>query len=220
MDWKILAVIIVAAAIILSGLFAKPGIDIFKGIKESLGNIISTFSPPQQNITGVSLNALLSAEKGEIRFGNLIDSIALEFVQTEFFVGTEKIVLNASANMKIEKFDGKLDYNFSGQASLDGKAETIFVSEIGIFPHEGKTVSVRGDIKTDSIKIYNTTLQKLSLNSSGILSSNEKFTAKIENEILELSDYKGDMEISGPLTKLKGFANKITIYGKNKISIE
>lgn len=216
MDWKILAAIIVAVAIVVSGLITTDVFsNVLSGLKQGFGGFLSSEKG------NISFSAALKIQD-TINTDTSASSIILDFSpNSDFYIGNEKFDFNlSSVLLEINNFTGNLKIEFSNKTiSINGNLEKILITNIGIIPHKEKTVSVRTEnLKVDSIKIYDISLQRFSYIADGTINT-DKAVINIDNEQLELGKFDGNIEVSDTVN-LNGLTDKILISGKQQISIQ
>ncbi len=217
MDWKILAVIIVAAAILISGLL---GSGTLGGIKDTLGKIFSGISLSGNISRDISLVGMISVREGNIKMQPQSLEVSTN-APSVLFLGNEKIELNQSSVINMNNFTGTAAVDFTKGIDIEGSAETIFISGIGIFPHEQSAIAVRASVSFDSAKFFDATSDKLYFNASGTVGLNGfKMTINLENEIIDIGKYKGQLNITANSVALEGLAESVSVLGNNSITVK
>ncbi len=219
MDWKILAVVIVATAIVISGLLGSS--DMLSGLKDSLGKVFSGFSLSGGNVSrDIYVVGILSVSEGNIKLQPQSLEISTN-APALLLVGNEKIELNQSSVINMNNFTGTAAVDFTKGIDIEGSAETIFISGIGIFPHEQSAIAVRASVSFDSAKFFDATSDKLYLNASGTVGLNGfKMTIKLENETVDVVKYKGQLNITANSVVLEGLAESVSVLGNNSITVK
>lgn len=221
MDWKVLAAVVVAAAIILSGFLSSS--DMLKGLKDSIPDLFSIFS--QNTTRSISLKADLNADLQTLELTDFDAITIISKNPSEIIAGKEKIDLSkeSSVNLSISKFLGKYTLNFvANTIGLEGKADKIYISTIGVIPTE-KIMTVKiSNFKAESIKITNTSFKILGskATSDNMAINDGKVALKLDNEDLKIENYNGDLDIRGSYVSLNGKLSRLAIAGKNKIEIK
>ncbi|MBU3957957.1 MAG: hypothetical protein KKB25_02695, partial [Nanoarchaeota archaeon] len=242
MDWKIIAALIVAVAIVVSGFAASGGInftgtaaaqpapaqnppaganplgDFLSGAKDAVANILTGTAPEKNVNRTLQVSASLSMEDSLLKLNAPASSVEIEFnAPASMNVGSEIIQLSGGAIIFIGNFSGRLDIYANNTVLIDGNAETIFVSNVGILPHEQKTVSVKAATFAKSVEIYNTSADSLDFNATGSLSAAlGKVAIKLYNEPLRIQNFRGNMRVSGTSLVLDGFSTNILAAGGEK----
>lgn len=242
-DWKIIAALVVAVAIVVSGFLASGGVNFsgtdslqapaqnpqsgsdpignfLTGAKDTVSNFLTgTTSEKNVNRT-LQVSGLLSMEDDVLNLNTPASSVVLEFsTPTSINIGSERIDFSEGTKVTVGNFVGKLDIYSNSTAIIDGNAETIYVSDIGILPHTQKTVSMKTATNLKSIKIYNASSDSLNFNATGILDTGQgKVAIKVGSEPVQVENFKGDLDISGADIKMEGLSTRV-LLNKEKVSI-
>lgn len=215
MDWKIVALIIVAAVIIISGLLGSS--DVF-GNLQSIGKIFSGFA--STNVSrDISVTGIISVNEVSTKIQPQYLEVSTN-APAVLFIGNEKIELNHSSVISINNFSGSAAILIKG-IDIDGSAEAVYISDIGILPHEQSTITVRASsARFDSARFFGEA-DKLSFNASGSVGLNQfKIALKLDSEIIEIGKYRGQLNITGNSVMLEGFANAVSVSGNHSIVIK
>lgn len=240
MDWKIIAALVVGVAIVVSGFFGSGAVG---GIGASSPNP-SPYNPVGDFISGASgavngffskltldknLNRTLQVS-GSVTMQDSVlkldspspaSSVAIEATSPDLIVvGGEKISPSSGANISVDNFVGGIDLYQNGTVYADGSAESISLDGAAISSNSQKTVSVRIEALADGISIYNITLGVLYFNASGAINvGQEKAALKMENELLQIENFRGDLGASGAAINVTGFSTRILLNGKDKVVV-
>ncbi len=224
MDWKVLAAILVAVAIIISGFIGSgmklpsihlPDTGIFVNLKRGIGNILGT------NVTGhIPITATFSGG-GELKTGDA-KFIELKLkTASSFIIGSENMNVSPNSIIKINEFAGQVNINVKDRSlDIDGIAEKIYVSEIGILPHAGKTIAVKGSPEFYYLKIDNTAASGSLKADAGTMKINgKKIILNISNTSINPGNFAGNIEI-GDEVNLTGKTDEISVSGEHLIEIK
>lgn len=221
MDWKVLAVILVIVAIIVTGLLSSS--NALKGIKDSFTSLFSGVSKP--NAKGnISLTATILADITTLSLGDAeLISINSTRPDVQIMIGKEKLDLSNVNNafIQIENFTGKETIYLNNKTmSLEGNAEKVLVSPIGIIPVEKTaSISITG-LKADAIVISNLTIKQLSTGAIGQISvNNDKVSTRLDGDKITIDNYFGNLNVNNALG-LSGKAERISIIGNINIEIK
>ena len=231
MDWKIIAALVVAVAIVVSGFLASGGInfagtganpigDFLTGAKDAVSNILSGTASEKDINRTLRVSGSLSIEDGLLKLNSPASSVEIGFnTPASMNVGSEIIQLSDGETAVIGNFSGMLDIYANNTVLIDGNAETIYVSNIGILPHAQKTVSIKSASSARSIRVYNISVGSLNLNVSGSLDIGQgKVAIKAESEPLQIENFKGNLDISGASLAIEGLSEKV-LLNREKISV-
>ncbi len=247
MDWKIIAALIVAVAIVVSGFLSSGGFnlaappapsgtaaqnpsgsnplgpigDFFSGAADVVSNVFSG-TPAGKNVNRtLQVSGELSVESNAIILNTPANSVDVEFgAPVSMNVGSEKINFSDGKKISIGNFAGKLGIYANRTVILDGSAEIITVSGIGIIPHSQKAAQIKATASAKSIKAYNASAGSLAFNATGSMNiGNGKVILKPENELLMIENFMGNLDMSGASLALDGFSTKVMLNGKEKVSV-
>lgn len=245
MDWKVIAALVVAVAIVVSGFLVSGGVnipgvgstsetaqnppeaqsnpigDFLSSAKDAVSNaLIGTMAEKNINRT-LQVSGSLAMEDKALKLNTPASSIAIEFsAPASMNVGNQIINFSDVTRVSIGSFIGKLDIHANGTIIIDGNAETIHVSNIGILPHAQKTALLKVTANVKSAKIYNATADRLSFNATGSMGiGQERATLKISSEPVQIENFKGNMDISGSSLILEGLSTKVLLNNREKVSI-
>ncbi len=260
MDWKIIAALVVAVAIVISGFLASGGInftgtgasptepsqnpsaganpigDFLTGVKNAVSNPIGDFlsgakdavsnllsgTTPEKNINRtLQVSGSFLMDDNLLKLNSPASSVEIEFnTPASMNVGSEIIQLSDGMITSIGNFSGRLDIYTNNTILIDGNAEAIFLSNVGILPHAQKTMSIKASSSAKAIKIHNISASSLNLNVSGSLDIGQgKASLKAEKESLQIENFIGDLEISGNSLKIEGLSAKALIEGRERVSV-
>ncbi|MFZ3077738.1 MAG: hypothetical protein WA139_04740 [Candidatus Aenigmatarchaeota archaeon] len=238
MDWKVIAALVVAVAIVVSGFLASGGVnltgtaaapaqnppaganpvgDFLSGAKDAVSNLLTgTVSEKNINRT-LQVSGSLFMNDDVFRMNTQASSVVLNFnAPASMDIGNERINFSDETKISIGNFTGKLDIYSNATAIFDGSAETIDVSNIGILPHTQKTAQIKIAAPVQAIKIYNAGAS-LNLNATGSINVGQgKVVLKVTDESVRIENYKGNFDISGANINLEGLSTKVLL---EKISI-
>ena len=242
MDWKIIAALIVAVAIVVSGFLASGGInlagtaaaapaqnpstgtgsnpigDFLTGAKDAVSNLFSGTASEKNINRTLQVSGSLSLENDILRLNTPASSVVMNFITpASMDVGNERINFSDETKISIGNFTGRLDIYSNTTIIIDGSAETIDVSNIGILPHTQKTAPIRIAAPVQAIKIYNAGAGSLVFNATGSLNIGQgKIIIKASSEPVRIENYKGNFDISGANLIIEGLSTKVLL---DKISI-
>lgn len=239
MDWKVIAALVVAVAIVVSGFLASGGInlsgtaaapaqnpsaganpvgDFLNGAKDAVSNLL-TGTASEKNINRtLQVSGALSLENDVLRLNTPTSSVVLNFnTPASMDIGNERINFSGGTKISIGNFTGKLGIYSNATVLIDGSAETIDVSNIGILPHTQKTAPIKIAAPVQTIKIYNAGAGSLVFNATGSLNIGQgKVILKASSESIRIENYRGNFDISGPNLNLEGLSTKVLL---DRISI-
>ncbi len=244
MDWKIIAALVVAVAIVVSGFLASGGInltgdnfqlpvqnpqtssnpigDFLAGAKDAISNVLSgTGITTEKNINRtLQVSGTLAMEGNVLRFNSPASMIDLELSSANSInIGSERIDFPEGAKVSFGNFSGKLDIYPNYTVAADGTAETISASNIGIVPHSPKKVPVRLAASVKSAKLYNASIS-FNMNATGSLDVGQgRIALKVYSEPILIENFKGDVNIAGSNMVIDGYSTKVLISGSERISI-
>lgn len=247
MDWKIIAALVVAVAIVVSGFLASGGInltgtaaspsgpaqnplsgtgsnpigDFLTGAKDAVSNLLSGTATEKNINRTLQVSSSLSMEDGLLKLNSPASSVEIEFnTPASMNVGGEIIRLSDGVITSIGNFSGRLDVYANNTLLIDGSAENIYVSNVGILPHAQKTVSIKSASSAKTIKIHNISVNSLNLNVSGSLDIWQgKAILRAEKEPLKMENFKGNLEISGASLAMEGLSTKVLLEGAERVSV-
>jgi|GEM_PF-5911755 len=232
MDWKVIAALVVAVAIVVSGFLASGGVnltgtapaqnpsaganptgDFFSGAKDAVSNLLAG-SVSEKNVNRtLQVSGSFSLENEVLRLNTPASSVVLDFnAPASMDIGNERINFSGETKISIGNFTGKMDIYSNATAIIDGSAETIGVSNIGILPHTQKTAPIRIAASVRAIKIYNAAAGSLAFNATGSLNIGQgKVILKVSDESVRIENYKGSFDISGANINMEGLSTKILL---------
>ncbi len=241
MDWKVIAALVVAVAIVVSGFLASGGInftgtaasppipaqnplgganpigDFLTGAKNAVSNLLSGTATENNVNRTLQISGALTMEDNVLMMNTPASSIVMSFITpASMDVGNERINFSDETRVSIGNFTGRLDIYSNSTIAIDGSVEMIYVSNIGILPHTQKTVSIKIAASVQSIKIYDAGAN-LNLNATGSLNIGQgKIMLKMDSEPVRIENYKGNFDISGASLGIEGLSTRVLL---EKISI-
>ncbi len=203
MDWKVIAAVIVAAAIVVSGILSST--DVLKGFGGVSDTISSVFRGFQGN-GNVSLSGSLVVNASSIVLENADRlSISADSINSQLTIGSEKINVSKAnpATISIEKFTGKITIGLKERnVSLRGKAKSVLIDSVILNP-SGKTVNV--EIKdlninkpekfeeiAEQVKVLNTSFVSFGTGASGSLNIKDRASINLESDVIKIESYNGN----------------------------
>jgi len=242
MDWKVIAALVVAVAIVVSGFLASGGVnltgtavaapaqnpsagtesnpigDFLSGTKDAVSNLLAGAASEKNINRTLQISGSLSMNDDALRLNTQASSVVINFnAPASMDIGNERINFSDETKITIGNFSGKMDIYSNSTAIIDGSAETIDVSNIGILPHTQKTAQIRIAAPVQAIKIYNAGAGSLAFNATGSLNIGQgKAIIKASGEPVRIENYKGNFDILGANLNVEGLSTKVLL---EKISI-
>ncbi len=236
MDWKIIAALVVAVAIVVSGFFASGGVggigapspsggtnpigDLFAGVKDALSGLVSGSAAGNNSSGTVRVSGSLEMLDNSLTIGGPADSVEVHSNSSySIIAGSEKVDV-PSGSAAFDKFLGKAVIYANGTIYIEGSAEKISVNGMMIYSNSRRTVSASAAASADSAKIYGTSIGALALNVSGSLGiGQESAGLSIPSGPLQISDFRGNLTVSGANIGIDGFSSKIILNGRQKVVV-
>lgn len=244
MDWKVIAALVVAVAIVVSGFLASGGInfagtggqqapaqnppaganpigDFLTGAKDAVSNLFSGTAPEKNINRTLQVSGSFLMEDGLLKLNAPASSVEIEFnTPVSMNVGSEIIQLSDGETTAIGNFSGRLNVYANNTVLIDGSAENIYVSNVGILPHAQKTVAIKTISSAKTIKIHNISVSSLNLNVSGSLDIGQgKVSLKAEKEPLKMENFRGNLDISGASLAMEGLSTRVLLEGAERVSV-
>lgn len=245
MDWKIIAALVVAVAIVVSGFLASGGInftgtgasqpgpaqnpsaganpigDFLTGAKDAVSNIFSGTAAEKNINRSLQVSGSFLMDDSLLKLNSPASSVEIEFnTPASMNVGGEIIRLSDGVITSIGNFSGRLDIYANNTILIDGNAENIYVSNVGILPHAQKTVGIKSASSAKAIKTHNISVGSLNLNISGSLDIGQgKVILKAEKEQLKMENFKGSLDISGASLAMEGLSTKVLLESRERVSV-
>lgn len=242
MDWKIIAALVVAVAIVVSGFFSSGGIN-FTGTggapnppqnPQSGSNPIGDFASWVKGAASGVLSGTLSekninrtlqvsgslAVQDNLQMSGTADSVEMQVsAPSSIIIGGERISLSAGA-VSLKNFSGRIDAYINRTVFMEGGAEALGINGADIASITGKTAGIKISAFSDSTNISNITIGSFGFNASGSLDvGREKNGLNIGSEPLQIENFMGSLEISGTSLAIDGFSTKVLLNGKEKIVV-
>lgn len=214
MDWKIAATLIICAGILVGAFLATSGPDM-----GSISGFFTAFSP--QASTNISFSAILAPQ--DVKFNAPAESITVKWstAGVQWSVGTSRLDLGQIPDnaIVIEGWNGEVEITASGLMSMDGTADKVTVNGMTITQGGRQAIKIsRLEFREFSAQGLRLQGLKLATASGAISIADGKATFQAAGEPLEIGAFSGSLTIDSSF-KLLGGTNRLTLSGKNRLSI-
>jgi hypothetical protein len=218
MDWKVGAVLAIAALVLITAFFSG-GINLPAINTGGVSGFFTAFSAGSAK--NVTVDTALDLAPFEI--STKADYIEVELLapSSEITVGNSLVDLSSRTTVKmiVQGWNGKITLNRS--LSLDGTADEIIIDGIKLTPVDKTSKLTFSDLGYADLSVRGVNLNSFAFTKANgyVYVDGGKTTVRVDDEPFEFRSFSGDINTDTSL-RLSGTAGSLLVSGKNVVSVQ